>query len=332
MSKLTKLLSVFVIASTVTAGVAALAGCHTHTYDEKWSTSETQHWHAATCAHEDQKKDLGDHVDANDDGKCDVCGYQMEVEEEHTHTYSNEWTSDATQHWHAATCEHTDQKKDAANHVDANEDGKCDVCGYQMQTAPEVEGIPAPEGTSGLIIEKTTTTYTLSAASPTVDISTADLKVYYADDAAEGGSAYGLGIAYNYAQYKLGFFPSLGHAFEFVGDVVKLIFTSVGQLFTGDAKVSETLGGTVSAVQSLAELTQIGFYAIMYGVCVLSASVAIMNILPFPALDGCKVIFCLIEWIRGKPINRKIENIIHFAGLIFLLLLAIILDLVHFLA
>lgn len=157
-------------------------------------------------------------------------------------------------------------------------------------------------------------------------------KVYYADDAAEGGSAYGLGIAYNYAQYKLGFFPSLGHAFEFVGDVVKLIFTSVGQLFTGDAKVSETLGGTVSAVQSLAELTQIGFYAIMYGVCVLSASVAIMNILPFPALDGCKVIFCLIEWIRGKPINRKIENIIHFAGLIFLLLLAIILDLVHFLA
>lgn len=185
MSKLTKLLSVFVIASTVTAGVAALAGCHTHTYDEKWSTSETQHWHAATCAHEDQKKDLGDHVDANDDGKCDVCGYQMEVEEEHTHTYSNEWTSDATQHWHAATCEHTDQKKDAANHVDANEDGKCDVCGYQMQTAPEVEGIPAPEGTSGLIIEKTTTTYTLSAASPTVDISTADLKVYYADAASE---------------------------------------------------------------------------------------------------------------------------------------------------
>ena len=185
MSKLTKLLSVFVIASTVTAGVAALAGCHTHTYDEKWSTSETQHWHAATCAHEDQKKDLGDHVDANDDGKCDVCGYQMEVEEEHTHTYSNEWTSDETQHWHAATCEHTDQKKDAANHVDANEDGKCDVCGYQMQTAPEVEGIPAPEGTSGLIIEKTTTTYTLSAASPTVDISTADLKVYYADAASE---------------------------------------------------------------------------------------------------------------------------------------------------
>ena len=70
----------------------------------------------------------------------------------------------------------------------------------------------------------------------------------------------------------------------------------------------------------------------MYGVCVLSASVAIMNILPIPALDGCKVIFTLIEWVRGKPINRKVENIIHFAGLIILLALAVILDLVHFLA
>ena len=64
-----------------------------------------------------------------------------------------------------------------------------------------------------------------------------------------------------------------------------------------------------------------------------SSSARVHNIaLAAQALDGCKVIFCLIEWIRGKPINRKIENIIHFAGLIFLLLLAIILDLVHFLA
>ena len=69
----------------------------------------------------------------------------------------------------------------------------------------------------------------------------------------------------------------------------------------------------------------------MYGVCVLSASVAIMNILPFPALDGSKVIFTLIEWIRGKPVNRKIENIIHMVGLALMLILAIVLDLLHFL-
>ena len=154
-------------------------------------------------------------------------------------------------------------------------------------------------------------------------------KVYYAGE--DGQAAYGLGITYGYTQYKMEFFPAIGHSFVFVGDVIELIFTSIGQLFTGDAKVSETLGGTVTAVASLAQLTHAGFYAIMYGVCVLSASVAIMNILPFPALDGSKVIFTLIEWIRGKPVNRKIENIIHMVGLALMLILAIVLDLLHFL-
>lgn len=157
-------------------------------------------------------------------------------------------------------------------------------------------------------------------------------KVYYnsAQEGEDPQSAYGLGISYAFYQYKMGFFQSIGHSFAFSWDVIALIFRSLGQVFTGTAKVSETLGGTATAIASLAQLTQYGFFAIMYGVCVLSASLAIMNMLPFPALDGSKVVFCLIEWIRGKPINRKVENIIHVVGLVCLLLLAVILDLVHF--
>ena len=45
---------------------------HEHTYSDKWSSDETQHWHAATCGHTDEKADVGAHVDENDDGKCDV--------------------------------------------------------------------------------------------------------------------------------------------------------------------------------------------------------------------------------------------------------------------
>ena len=49
---------------------------HEHTWATVWSTSETKHWHAATCeGHTDQKKDEGDHVDTNSDGKCDTCEY-----------------------------------------------------------------------------------------------------------------------------------------------------------------------------------------------------------------------------------------------------------------
>lgn len=47
---------------------------HTHTFDETvWASDETQHWHPSNCGHPEQKKDVADHKDDNDDGKCDVC-------------------------------------------------------------------------------------------------------------------------------------------------------------------------------------------------------------------------------------------------------------------
>ncbi|MEG1608286.1 MAG: site-2 protease family protein, partial [Clostridia bacterium] len=90
---------------------------------------------------------------------------------------------------------------------------------------------------------------------------------------------------------------------------------TIGGIFTGALKVKDTLGGTVTAISSLAQMMQQGFPAVMYGVCVLSASLAIMNILPLPALDGSRIVFCIIEAIRRKPINRKTENIIHTVGI-----------------
>lgn len=52
----------------------------------------------------------------------------------HTHTYSDLWSSDSQNHWHAATCEHSDQKSGYAAHSDGDGDGKCDVCGYNTGT------------------------------------------------------------------------------------------------------------------------------------------------------------------------------------------------------
>lgn len=50
--------------------------------------------------------------------------------EEHEHTYATEWSSDATNHWHAASCAHTNEVADLAAHTDADNDGVCDVCAY----------------------------------------------------------------------------------------------------------------------------------------------------------------------------------------------------------
>ena len=48
------------------------------------------------------------------------------------HTKSDKWSASSTQHWRAATCEHTDLKFNVAAHVDVDEDGVCDVCDYAL--------------------------------------------------------------------------------------------------------------------------------------------------------------------------------------------------------
>ena len=59
----------------------------------------------------------------------DVTLYAIWEDKPHTHTYSTEWSTDETNHWHECTC---GDKKDVAAHKDANNDHKCDVCGKKM--------------------------------------------------------------------------------------------------------------------------------------------------------------------------------------------------------
>ncbi len=100
---------------------------HEHTYATVWSSDATNHWHAATCAHTDEKSDVTAHT-FGDDNECDVCGYERAS---HEHTYEDEWSSDATHHWHAASCEHNLEKSDYAEH---DFDGDvCSVCEYERE-------------------------------------------------------------------------------------------------------------------------------------------------------------------------------------------------------
>ena len=57
----------------------------------------------------------------------------------------------------------------------------------------------------------------------------------------------------------------------------------------------------------------------------ISASLGIMNLLPIPAMDGGRLVFMLVEVVRGKPISQEKEGLIHFIGLILLFGLIILL-------
>lgn len=108
---------------------------HEHTYSGEWSNSATHHWHAATCEHTAEVGDKAEHTMQN--GSCSVCGYKAVMPPaEHEHTYSSEWSNSATHHWHAATCEHTAEVSDNAEHT--MENGSCSVCGYKTDDTEPV--------------------------------------------------------------------------------------------------------------------------------------------------------------------------------------------------
>ena len=56
----------------------------------------------------------------------------------------------------------------------------------------------------------------------------------------------------------------------------------------------------------------------------LSANLGVMNLLPIPALDGGRLLFLIIEWIRRKPMNPKYEGYVNMAGFMLLMLLMVV--------
>jgi regulator of sigma E protease len=80
----------------------------------------------------------------------------------------------------------------------------------------------------------------------------------------------------------------------------------------------------------MAKLSQASILNTLILLPLIAVNLGIFNLFPIPALDGSKIIFTLIEWIRKKPINRNIENIIHFVGFVLLLGSIILIDLLRF--
>ena len=64
--------------------------------------------------------------------------------------------------------------------------------------------------------------------------------------------------------------------------------------------------------------------SMIYCCVMLSANLGVMNLLPIPALDGGRLLFLIIEWIRRKPMNPKYEGYVNMAGFMLLMLLMVV--------
>ena len=127
---------------------------------------------------------------------------------------------------------------------------------------------------------------------------------------------------------KDGFFATIGNTFAYSWKIGGTVLRSLGELLTGKLGV-DAVGGPVTTIKVTSEAAASGLLSFLNIAALIGVNLAVFNLLPVPALDGCKVIFCIIEWIRRKPVNRKVEAMIHFVGIIFLFGFAILVDLLQ---
>ena len=121
-----------------------------------------------------------------------------------------------------------------------------------------------------------------------------------------------------------------------VGYYVQEILSAFGGLIR-DLAVGQPVGvefsGPVGIAVITAEVTQMGFRYLLQFIALLSVNLAVVNILPLPALDGGRVVFLIVEKIRRRPVSVRIESAVHnfgFAALMVLVLVVTYRDVVNF--
>lgn len=103
----------------------------------------------------------------------------------------------------------------------------------------------------------------------------------------------------------------------------KEIFRLLGMLVTGQFTI-DALSGPVGIYKTTEEVAKYGVFTLMSWAGMLSINLGIMNLLPLPALDGGRLMFFILEALRGKPVDRQKEGMVHFVGIMLLMLLMIV--------
>ena len=121
---------------------------------------------------------------------------------------------------------------------------------------------------------------------------------------------------------------TLGLAFADTGFRISSVVETLIGMGTGKVSMNNLSGpvGTVSTISSVVgESRKAGTLPVILNMIniaiILSANLGIMNLLPIPALDGGRLVIYIIEAIRGKPVSKKVENVVTFIGVVFLLVL-----------
>lgn len=118
------------------------------------------------------------------------------------------------------------------------------------------------------------------------------------------------------------FFGAFKYAVSQILSIFGSFFTFFSRLFTGQGS-SDDVAGPLGLVKLVDEVTKAGFYMVVFFTAFFSMNLGVMNLLPIPALDGGRLLFIIVELVRGKPLDPDKEGMIHFAGFVFLMLVMV---------
>ena len=154
-------------------------------------------------------------------------------------------------------------------------------------------------------------------------------------------NTYRLGITYGYSVIDQNIFQAMGYSFKYNIWMTKTMYQTLWQLITGKIGIDGVTGpvSTIGAIGSMVQDTaQAGMeittaekvrqviVLITELLVIISMNLAVMNLLPIPALDGFRLLFALVEGVTKKHIPRNVEGVINAVGLLVLVGLMVLLE------
>jgi len=145
-------------------------------------------------------------------------------------------------------------------------------------------------------------------------------------------NSYMIGIQYDNLRSDTTLWETVKYSAYEVKYWISYTLTSLKMLFKGDVSVNDMSGavGIVDTLDTIVDETkEYGAYPVfleLANFCILlSANLGVINLLPIPALDGGRAIFIILEILRGKPISREKEGLVHTIGMVCLMILMVLL-------
>lgn len=155
----------------------------------------------------------------------------------------------------------------------------------------------------------------------TVKRQESELTVTVVPTAAENGKGR-IGIGRKPILRKVGMLEALSLGFRQTAEIVGAWFKVISLMFKKQAPVD--LAGPVGITVMIGHAAKMGWMSVVALAASLSTQLGLINLLPLPVLDGSRLVFLTIEGVRGRPVDPRRENLIHFIGFVLIILLAVV--------